>query len=304
MSGANDEDGNDPSLILALDGNVLVWKDFTAMMENREATVNKIFGEFRDAYDQFCSKASGKTGMRNYRARFGMIACVTDRIDSFAETHQQLGQRFMSFRLNRIPKTHEQRVKDLAGIVKSMTKKRVWQNGLKAVVQREMNEIIKVCAGHPRPTMSAGAELEVRRMADLLALARTVANDETVTRPEFASRIVQQFINLGMAHAIADGRDKWNESDLQLIRRVFRDSLSLVRQRLLMYLYRQGKHRPSKPIRQLAMVAGCHKHEMKLILRQYLYSGVLEVPPGEHDEPWYRLTQGIYDTIDSVKVLR
>ena len=39
-------------------------------MEAGKNLVDKVLGEFRDLYDQYCSKASGKVGMREYEAGY------------------------------------------------------------------------------------------------------------------------------------------------------------------------------------------------------------------------------------------
>lgn len=305
ISGYSDETGEDPSLLKLLDGKVLIWKDFTALMEAGRRLVDKVLGEFRDCYDQFCSKASGKVGLREYEARFGMIACVTDKIDGFAEEHQQLGQRFLSFRINRLSVPHSQRVEDLKKIVKSMEGKKSWKEQLRTTVQLQLDKIERVCKGGKIPEVSAGAKEQVLILADLLALARTVPMDRTAVRPELATRVVQQLMNLGHAHAVADGRSRWNDSELKLIRRVVLDSLPLVRQRLLTFLYRQGPHRPAMPVEQLAKKCRSPEGQMKNVITQYLFSGLLEVSAGDKTAaPYYRISPDIYDSITKTGVLK
>lgn len=305
ISGYNDETGIDPSLILQLDGKVLIWKDFTALMEGGRHLVDKVMGELRDAYDQYCSKASGKVGLREYKANFGMVACVTDVIDSFMERHQQLGQRFLSFRVNRLRLTHTQRVENLSRIVDAMKDKKDWKEQLRTTMQIQMDRVIKICEKGKVPVLLAGAKREIMILADLLALTRTVPVGETATRPELATRAVQQLIILGHAHAIADGRDRWNELDMRLIKRVMSDSLSLVRQRLLKFLFRQGMHRPAVPLGQLSQACKTMPDELRRIVTQYVFSGLIEVSEGDrNEEPWYRLSPEIYNALNETGVLK
>ena len=304
MSGYTDEDGTDPSLIPLLAGKVLIWKDFTALMDAGDRTVNKIVGEFRDCYDQYCSKASGRSGVRQYKSRFGMIACVTDRIDSFCEKHQQLGERFLSFRINRIQQSHKQRVKDLEPIVDSMGKKQEWTSKLQQQMHRQVDRILLMGDKLKTPTFSAGAKESVMIMADLLALART-SSSTTATRAELGNRIVQQFINLGHAHAMSDFREEWNETELQLIRRVMLDSLSLARKRLFAFLFDMGKFRPAVPLSQMVNKCGTTTATMQAIIKQYQFSRILETTEGGNpDEMWYRLAPDIYESIEKTGVLR
>lgn len=304
ISGYSDESGEDPSLVLKLDGRVLIWKDFTALMEAGRNLVDKVLGEFRDLYDQYCSKASGKVGIREYEAGFGMIACTTDAIDEFMDKHQQLGQRFLSLRINRLRMTHKQRVKNLDQVIAAMEGKKEWKEWLRKITQAAMNNIIADCMKRDVPTLDAGVQEEIKILADLLALARTVPAETTAVRPELATRIVQQLIILGQAHAFSDSRDKWDESDSILVKRVVLDSLCLIRQRLLKFLFRRGKHRPAAPMKQLAEACRTTQTTMRKTVNQFLFSDLLEVSAESNEEPWYRLTADIYNTLDKTGVLK
>lgn len=305
MSGADTDDGKDPSLINLLDGKVLVWKDFTALITGNIRVVDKILGELRDAYDQFCSKASGKTGFREYRARFGMIACVTDSIDSFAEKHQQLGQRFLSIRINRQRKTHQERVEALRPIRESMKNKKEWRNRLRGAVHKELDRLIILAKAGIEPEIPRPLEEKLLVISDLLALMRTVPMAEVATRPELANRVLQQLANLGHAHCIADNRTVWDESDFKLIERVVADSLSLVRRRVAYWLFLQGPRRPAIPIPRLAEKCGSTVAELEKLKLQWLYSEILEAhDPGDGGKPWVRLTKDIYESIKRVGALK
>lgn len=305
MSGADTEKGEDPSLIRILDGKVLVWKDFTALITGNIRIVDKILGELRDAYDQYCSKASGKVGFREYEARFGMIACVTDSIDAFAEGHQQLGQRFLSLRINRKRVSHNQRVNNLRSIRASMKNKKEWKDRLKDEVQKHLDEVILLCQKGIEPVIPAELDEKLLIMSDLLAVLRTVPMAEVATRPELANRVMQQLANLGHAHCIADGRSEWNASDMAIIERVMVDSLSLSRRRTIWYMYHQGKHLPAVPVSRLVEKCGTSKAEMEKIKMQWAYSGIMELyRPDESTKPWVKLAPDIYESIRKVGVLR
>lgn len=305
MSGSDTDDGKDPSLLKLLDGKVLIWKDFTALITGNPRVVDKILGELRDAYDQYCSKASGKTGFREYEARFGMIACVTDSIDAFAEGHQQLGQRFLSLRINRIRLSHKQRVENLKAIRKAMKNKQVWKDRLLEVVHQELDKIIILCVKGVEPEIPPAMEDKLLTMSDLLALLRTVPMAEVATRPELGNRVLQQLTNLGHAHCIADERAVWDATDMQLVERVVTDSLSLSRRRMIYYMYNQGRHLPAIPLKQLAQKCGSTEKEIKRLVLQWVFSGILQnYKPDEGSEPWVRLAPDIYESIRKVGILQ
>jgi hypothetical protein len=111
-------------------------------------------------------------------------------------------------------------------------------------------------------------------------------------------------INLGHGHAIADGRLKWDESEMELVKRVVVDSLSLVRQRLLLFLFRRGKHRPAAPLKQLAQACRTTVGEIKRVTNQFVFSGLLEVDRDSGDEPWFKLSLDIYKSLERMELLK
>ena len=305
MSGYTDDDGNDPSILNLINGSVVIWKDFTALIKGPPRTTAKIFGEMRDSYDGYSSKASGMAGVRDYVCRYGQIACVTNSIDAFSEENQQLGERFLSFRMYRIRRTHTERVKGLDVVVDSMDGKEKWEEELRKIVHAQLERINTRAKMGNVPTVPAGAMRKMKVLADLLALLRTVPDDMTAQDPEKASRIIQQMLNLGKAHAMADFRDEWDSVDTGLIQRVFVDSLSAVRARLLRFLYAQGPHRPSVTVLQMMKKAMTGQKDIERIANQYIHSGVFVEDRSQQDtskESWYRLSTDVYKSFREVGV--
>ena len=303
MSGYTNEDGSDPSLIPLLNGKVLIWKDFTALMKQGKVVVAKVVGEFRDCYDQHCSKHSGSSGLREYESRFGMIACATDEIDEFTNEHQQLGERFLTFRMNRIKMTHNQRVEDLRPIVDGMGKKKAWVNALQKYMHIQIDKLLLTTEKMDTPSFCDEYNEQVRIMADLLALTRTSCGT-TARRAELATRLVQQMINLGHGHCLADMRTTWNETEIDLLKRVMMDSLSADRQRLIAYMYSRGQHRPAVTLAQMTLKSGSTEKQMQQVIRQYVFSSVLDpVREPNSNDTWYRLAEDIYKSIEKIGVL-
>lgn len=99
ISGSTSSGGQDPSLIPALDGKVLVVKDFTAMLKLPIVERNIIFGTLRDAYDGKIDKPYGTGLFRRYESTFGIIAGCTHAIDMELEDESSLGERFLRYKL-------------------------------------------------------------------------------------------------------------------------------------------------------------------------------------------------------------
>jgi len=302
MSGHRDEDGNDPSLLKSMEGKIVVVKDMSSLMNLPPKTINKIWGDLRDAFDQSASKASGVSGLTKYDARFGVLMLGTEAIDVFAEEHQQLGERFLAFRIHRVPLKLEERQELAMHVHKTMDNKKKWRSDLVCVVGTEMNHIKGYINSLKQPPqISEETAYEIMMMANLLSLLRTSPVRGVAESSELPTRVGQQLINLGSAHAIADGRDSWNENDLQLIRRVTIDTLPGFRARIIGVLYERGPYRPMTSILQIMQKCEISKKEIIFnILTQYLFSSVVETDEtGEN----FRLTDKIYRAIKQVKIL-
>ena len=97
VSGANDRDGTDPSLLPKLNEKCLNIKDFTVILGKKEADKEEIFSIFRDAYDGSTSKDFGNGIKRYYKCHFSILAGVTPVIYNMGMQHAGLGERFLKF---------------------------------------------------------------------------------------------------------------------------------------------------------------------------------------------------------------
>lgn len=302
-SGYEDDSGNDPSLLLTLDGKILVIKDLGDFAENNPKLVDKVFGELRAIYDKSYVKVSGVVGAREYSARFGIVAATTEIIDKFSERHRQLGERFLSFRMSRIPQTLTQRRAFSRKCVGRMVDKDAWQTKLRAGVQEQIELIAgRARAAEKLPELSS-TDLEIiLSLADTLCLLRAMPVDGTAMQPEMGSRVAQQLVGIVQARAFADQRDKISEEDITLARRVVMDSLPVVRRRMMWILYkrRYGQHSLGSSKVQLAEMCGTTPGALEPVLVQYVHSKILEPTSvaskqdGDSTE-LYRLTAEVFD---------
>lgn len=99
VSGLNIAGGGDPSLIPKLNNKVLVFKDFTTIVNMPIIQRDEIFGLFRDAYDGKIEKQFGNGVVRSYKSKFGVIAGVTSVIEKMNKLSTALGERFLKYRI-------------------------------------------------------------------------------------------------------------------------------------------------------------------------------------------------------------
>jgi hypothetical protein len=235
LSGYSDDEGSDPSLIPKLDGKVLIIKDFTSIMCDNPNIAKKVYGQLRDAYDGYCSKASGKDGTRSYESRFGVVACVTPEIDNYAQQNQQLGERFIYARMNRYPLTATERLRYLAHVRSVALTKTDWRNEITMTVASSIRDILSSELRPPEVNQDVGGMID--RIADCVGILRTCTLKGNATESEMPSRLVNQLSNLAMSRAICDGRTEVNESDVAFLRRVAIDTLPEARRRLIQLFY-------------------------------------------------------------------
>jgi len=297
-SGTSDENEDDPSLLNLLNGKVLILKDLTDLLKHDPKLVDKLMGDLRAMFDGYYAKASGKVGLREYWAHFGIIAAVTDMIDIHSESHRQLGERFLSVRMNRTPRDFDERRKFAMHIFQSMKDKDIWRAALKDIVTSHVMELRERCIKDtPVPEIDEELLRIIIIMADLLAVLRTSAVMGIAVEPELASRVTQQLIELARARAIADGRDVVDETDVALLKRVVLDTLPLARKRVIETMYRRGKVRLALTPQQLTSLCKINPKALKDIMTQYYHSRIVAAEPVEGGDEMYRLTEKTYEAV-------
>ena len=103
-------------LLPQLDGRVLIFKDFTTILEKGRDERREIIAQFREAYDGTFAKKLGTVDKTiSYSSRFGLVAGVTPVIDKHWKVMQQLGERFLKVRWNEKPDLATKRARENEG---------------------------------------------------------------------------------------------------------------------------------------------------------------------------------------------
>ena len=278
ISGHKSENGEDPSLIALLDKKTIVIKDLTPVISGNPQKTAKILGDYRDAFDGFCSKASGTAGLRSYEATFGVLAAVTDMIDKFTEDFQQLGERFLTFRMNRIQHPFLKRREHLRHVTRAMPHKDKWRKVLADAMIEAIEDTKKTTVARPLPAQPEEIETCVLTMADVVAQLRTSTVGGNATSSEVATRLSQQLTSLAAGRIYCDDRNEWNEDDLSFIRRICIDTLSLPRRRVAMALYyRFARSTDYMTANQIAnKCSGVTVHSVLDFMTQWVHVGLVD----------------------------
>ncbi len=233
ISGLNQPDNKDPSILLQLDGKVVVIKDFTTILNENQKIRSKIFGQLRDIYDGSAAKAFGSgVGTRRYKCHMGILAGVTPAIERYQTVDQVLGERFLNYRLSylspeRAVETamrnagHEDEMREeLRGLVRDFLDQD-WPNTPEAV------------------TIPGDFQVQIQKLASLVALLRTAVpknrsgDIQYIPEAEVGTRLVIQLKKIGCALSIVRDDSVFGDEEYQVLLKVAKDSVPSLRWRLV-----------------------------------------------------------------------
>lgn len=238
----------DPSLIPRLDGNVLVVKDFTAILALREAERQEIFGILRDAYDGSFSKVFGNGVTRSYRSRFGVLSGVTPEIYQSLSRQAQLGERFIKYLISdNLRHEDEEAILDRAmqNVNRETQMRQDLQDVTSAFLEGCRKRIHAPDESVIEPEIPAEWAEKIKAVAQVGAWMRgSVPRDDyrweqMVGRPvkEIASRLTKQLAKLGLALAMVRGQDKVGAEQYRVLKKVILDTVDQRREEVLRTLW-------------------------------------------------------------------
>jgi hypothetical protein len=232
ISGYENDDGTDPSLLPRLDGKVLCIKDFTCVLTLPNDARAEILGTLRDAYDGEAVKAFGMGEIKRYQSRFGLLAAVTPVLESYWGVSAQLGERFIRFRLQ-----GDARV---AKVRRAM----VNSNGESAMRTELADAALGVLAQTPtEPIVPAELEEQLIHLADFVSRARSeVCRDrqgvvQYLPGIEVGTRCGKALKKLAQGIAMARGVAAVDDDVYRILLRVAMDTVPSMRAALLKVLW-------------------------------------------------------------------
>jgi hypothetical protein len=280
VSGTLDSKGEDPSLLLSLDGKVLIIKDMTTLMSMPQTSITQFYGSLRDAYDGNASKASGTEGFRKYKARFGMYICATGQIDEFGLRNQQLGERFLTIRTQRLKMPPDDRVLYIEHAEDKVIGKATWRAEIERVYRVEIDRIYAYMSS-PKfvmPAVSSAQRHAIALMADCLGLFRTVPINGTPTTPEMPTRLASQLSIAARTRAACDFRTHVDDSDLAFLRRLVMDTFHPAHLRIIQSMYTNYRNSGGKADSTLDQIVSSDnrvsRDTAKQFLAQYTFTGL------------------------------
>jgi len=225
MIGTGEKRRKIKDLLPQLDGKVLIFKDFTTILEKSRDERREIISQFREAYDGSFSKKVGTVDEKiSYNSRFGLIAGVTPVIDSHWKLMQQLGERFLKIRLNEDTDAVTEKAEQNEGKEKIM-RQELFENTEKFISSISYDKI---------PIFDKRFAKRIHKIAKFVAVARTPISTqgsssefyfEQIPTPEVPTRIVKQLKKLSKCLAMIRGKPEVGEEELKTLLRVAEDTI-------------------------------------------------------------------------------
>jgi len=304
ISGFRGDDKKDPSLLPLFDGKVVIFKEFSSILSKPSDVRESILGDLRDVYDGSAEVGMGNVGVVRHKAKFGIIAAMTPAIDAFWSLAQQLGERFLSYRLN-IPN----RMAAIKQASRNIARKEEMRDEIKTVASKCIKKIKKKAKHQIR--LPHQIHQRIQLISDFVARARSQVSRGFrngkilyLPQPEIGTRLVQQFELLGMGRCVARGKRTLVEEDYRFICRIARDTipaLQLVMLKLLFLkefkTYNIQKHFKGMTTREVSAVLPVSHETVKTVLEDFRVLGLLERVGKTPFKHRYRLMPDVFKSL-------
>ena len=212
-------------LLPELNRKILIFKDFTTVLEKRPEERQEIFSQLREIYDGEFSKKFGTTDNSiRYNSRFGLIAGVTPVIDRIWKLMQQLGERFLKIRWN----------EDMKKVTKKARENGGKENEMRAEISQTAMNFITYLDFSKVPEFDDDKYGEVLdNFAMFVALCRTPVSIQDyrtdfyfdyIPIPEMPTRLVKQLKKMSICLSKIRDKEKVDDDEIKTLRRISKDT--------------------------------------------------------------------------------
>jgi hypothetical protein len=247
ISGKKTGPGEDePSLLEWLKGKVLILKDFGTILGMHRDERNEILGLLREVYDGKVVKSFGTGKVYRWEGKMGMLAGVTPAFDKLSGVQAILGERFL---LYRIPAgDREERQAQARKALEATGHETELRETLATAMVRSHDEAHEWYSSNSGGiAVPPDVEGLLVMLADLAAYGRAGVDRDSYNREvrylpeaEGPARLVKQLRQLLLALTITHGNLRPAEEELNIIRKVARDTIHPFRARVLAELAKQS----------------------------------------------------------------
>lgn len=252
VSGANDRDGTDPSLLPKLNDKCLNIKDFTVILGKKEADKEEIFSIFRDAYDGSTSKDFGNGIKRHYNCHFSILAGVTPVIYNLGMQHAGLGERFLKFYIGdsiHHPSEVEMMRKAIHNVSHEFTMREEIAIVVRDFMHYKLNQFEQEGFEYPNIPIEFENKLlyAVQYAATMRGtVTRDLRNNDIVTSKPFrevGTRLSKTLAKFAMNLAFTLGKKEIGEEEYRIVKKMILDTIDQRAEEIVRKIYNRTPHK-------------------------------------------------------------
>jgi hypothetical protein len=212
----------EPSLLMRLDGRILTYKDFTTILTMHRDKRAEILAQLREIYDGHYRKEFGNGKVVDWTGKIGLIAGVTQIIDTYSSVSQVLGERFVNFRVrSQGGAAVAERAVNNQGNEKEM------RQALRGAIAGFLNKIDMT----QEVTLSSHLVTKIAHLATFCATARSAVmrnwqgEIEYIPEAEGPARLAKQLALFSKALALTRSKNEVTEEEYVVLYRLAEDTL-------------------------------------------------------------------------------
>jgi len=223
VSGQKPKQGLEPSLLPQLNDKLVILKDFTTVLSMRSENQQEILAQLREAYDGHYKKVFGNGKVVDWHGRLGVLAACTPIWDAHYAVIGAMGERFLLYRTG----NHD-------GIESGLMAQRVVgrEEEMRQCIQKSMHAFINQFEELELVNFEKNEDLNMMivSLASFTAHGRCPVKRGRFHRdilyqpePEGTPRLVKQFMQIGMALGIIQGKNRIDNEVYSIVKKIGRD---------------------------------------------------------------------------------
>lgn len=225
-------------LLFEINNGVLVFKDFTTILQLDSTSRSEILQQLREVWDGKYSKSYGTGKKVEWEGKITVLAGGTEAYEVYRQIDQTLGERFLIYRpvIENRKKMVEFSLNQLGNEEKMRKELQDAIISYHASVDVEKDIISQI-------GLDDNIKEQICNIASLITLFRSGVKRETIRKeieyvpqPEAPTRLAQQITILAFALAILNKNYTITEEELRLIRRIALMTVPLPKYRIIKYL--------------------------------------------------------------------
>jgi len=290
-------DKNFSGLLSMIKNGVIVFKDFTTILQLSADSRNEIIQQMREIWDGAYTKCFGTGKVVKWEGKITMLAGCTEVYEVFRQIDQTLGERFLLYR----PPHEGRQILACRGIE---------QIGQEEKMREEIQEAIKYFHNGIEPDILDEISVpkymvdDIVKVADLVTLIRSgVKRDhrkdvEYVPAPEVPVRMAQQIYLFTKSLAVLHSRCEAKNEDFEIAKKVAVMTVPSKKYKILEYFWNNSNFRKSTS--EIAQDLKMPHMTTFYLLEDMWCLGILERNSMENPKWW--LKDKVYDTFAHIRV--